>query len=353
MKNESTEKYVNNRITSKKNQFEHWKNRKESGLIRLVERLLIGVNISDRLGGDGRAIKHLQEVNHQFLGTWTSDKSLEFDGKIDEGIILSDVNVDISSGLIRLENGYILDEFLPHWQNLIYSGGLASEYRSAGKKTSTIHGKWTSVSSTPYYYHFLIEDLARIAAIREYFPDIKVAILENQENWKIELLESFNFDYHIVKQRSSKFECYITSIGGSHQNSSGIEILRSNKLRDHASEARTTKLLITRKGLAREETEMENYVKEKLLSIGYIIVSPELLRIEEQIKLFRSATHIVGFHGGALANIIWSQPGTKIFEIQNHPYRTKDFEFLGKKLGMNYTALNSESKIKEFIDGMN
>lgn len=346
VKTNSTEKYVNNRVQSKKNQISLWKNRRESGLIRLLERLLIGVNISDRLGGDGRAIRHLSEVSSQFKSYWrTGNQQNPLE---DDGIVLSNVNVAIGSGLIKLNNGYILDDFLPHWQNLIYGGGLLSEYKYADKKTTHLEGVWTSASNTPYFYHFLIEDIARIARINEEFPQIKVAITSNQEKWKYELLEYFGFPYQVFEERNLNFQNYVTSKGGDHQNSAGIAALRKFVF-GHNNQGEKSKVLITRKGLARENTSLEDAIANHLTEKGFKLVSPELLSIKDQIEIFYNATKIVGIHGGALANIIWCRPGTEIVEIQDHPYRTRDFEFLAHRNNLDYRIWKPNLESETFL----
>jgi hypothetical protein len=350
MKHDSTENYIRNRSVTKSSQISLWINRRESGLMRLIERLLVGANISDRLGGDGSTIKQLSEIKNQFVGSWSTDRLQENELFIDDGIILSDVNVEIRSGLIRLNNGYILNDFLAHWQSLIYGGGLASEYKSARKADTYLTGEWTSVSSTPYYYHFLIEDLARIARIREEFPKIKIAMLGNQEKWKHELLRYFDFDYQVIEFNTVKFERYVTSKGGEHQNIFGIELLRS-KIHVNPPQSENSKILVTRKGLARENIELEELIRENLTQRGYKVLIPELMTVEQQIKEFSEASTVVGVHGGALANSIWSRRGTKVIEIQSHPYKTKDFEFLANKLRleynvMNFGQINEESKIE-------
>lgn len=346
VKTNSTEMYVNNRVQSKKNQIALWKNRRESGLIRLLERLLIGVNISDRLGGDGSAIRHLSEVGSQFKSYWsTGNQQIRL---ANDGIFLSNVNVEIGSGLIKLNNGYILDDFLPHWQNLIYGGGLLSEYKHADRKTAHVEGIWTSASNTPYFYHFLIEDIARIARINEVFPHIKVAIRSNQEKWKYELLEYFGFAYQVFKERNLNFQNYVTSKGGEHQNSTGIEALRRSVF-SHNNQAEKSKVLITRRGLARENTSLEDAIANHLTGKGFKLVSPELLSVKDQIEIFSNATKIVGIHGGALTNIIWCKPGTQIIEIQNHPYRTRDFEILAHRNNLEYRVWNPNLESETFL----
>ncbi len=348
MKNNSTESFVKNRITSKTLKFKHWLRRWESGIIRYFERKLIGVNISDRLGGDGSSIKHLDEISDHFTKSWQLEETNYKSVNSVNAIKLHNPTVNINYGLIRLRNGFILDDYLPHWQSLIYGGGLLSEYRSTNKSKIQLTGEWVSVSSTPFYYHFLIEDLARIARIRRDFPNINVAISKNQENWKYELLKYFEFNFQEIDHESAQFEHYITSSGGDHQNIAGVEILKSFTALVENQPDRKVKILIDRKGLSRENPELEIFISENLQPKGFILVNPNTLSISEQISLFRSASHVVGIHGGALANLVWCGRETKITEIQIHPYRTQDFEHLAEKLSMEYLVIRYENDIKDF-----
>lgn len=59
----------------------------------------------------------------------------------------------------------------------------------------------------------------------------------------------------------------------------------------------------------------EAALEQELRALGFAVVAPELLEIDEQIDLFRNARVIVGCRGAALANAIYCRPETAIVEI--------------------------------------
>jgi capsular polysaccharide biosynthesis protein len=142
----------------------------------------------------------------------------------------------------------------------------------------------------------------------------------------------------------------MTSTGGVHQNTHGLEILQKTRNYQGNLVGEGTKILLTRKGLAREDLKIESFVETELTSKGFLVVNPESLSIQEQISLFGNAKIIVGFHGGALTNMVWSKKGTNVYEILVHPYRTRDFERLANSLELDYKVLSLELGLDELMN---
>jgi capsular polysaccharide biosynthesis protein len=61
----------------------------------------------------------------------------------------------------------------------------------------------------------------------------------------------------------------------------------------------------------KNEEEVQSYLK----SIGYVIINLEDLTVDDQVYLFNNATEIVGFHGAGLANLLFCNSNTRVFEI--------------------------------------
>ena len=61
----------------------------------------------------------------------------------------------------------------------------------------------------------------------------------------------------------------------------------------------------------------EEEVRSFLFKNGFHSVSPEFLSFREQVNLFSNADFIIGLHGAAFANIVFSKKNTKILEIQS------------------------------------
>ena len=65
----------------------------------------------------------------------------------------------------------------------------------------------------------------------------------------------------------------------------------------------------------------------------------EDISLREQIILFQEADLIIGNHGSGLSHLIWSKPGTKMFEIfVSIDNRAIIFKYLCEFIGLHYTA---------------
>ena len=61
----------------------------------------------------------------------------------------------------------------------------------------------------------------------------------------------------------------------------------------------------------------EDEVKSVLLKNGFHPIKPEILSFNEQVNIFSNADFIIGLHGAAFANMVFSKKNTKILEIQS------------------------------------
>ncbi|RYY08118.1 MAG: glycosyltransferase family 61 protein [Sphingobacteriaceae bacterium] len=92
----------------------------------------------------------------------------------------------------------------------------------------------------------------------------------------------------------------------------------------------------TRKVL--NEDEVITFLKE----YGFECIHNEDLSTDEQIALFKGATHIISCHGSQLTNIIFCEPGTKVCEIRHITHAIhyrKAFHDLSNGFGLKYYLL--------------
>jgi capsular polysaccharide biosynthesis protein len=104
-----------------------------------------------------------------------------------------------------------------------------------------------------------------------------------------------------------------------------------------------------RKNLDRSSEKENSYLESLLGQYGFESIDPGILSIPDQISIFQNATEIVGIHGGALTNIVFSNSGTRIFEIFNHVYRNVDYKELSETLELEYDSCDI-LEIKERLD---
>lgn len=95
-----------------------------------------------------------------------------------------------------------------------------------------------------------------------------------------------------------------------------------------------------------DDKSLEHYKKIRVLknsklledyleSIGYEIVLNENLNIEEQAKLYQSATHVITINGTGAYNTIFCNPGTTIIFLEIHTLFWWFFDYLTEELTSN------------------
>jgi capsular polysaccharide biosynthesis protein len=92
--------------------------------------------------------------------------------------------------------------------------------------------------------------------------------------------------------------------------------LRNKGAADHSR----SKIYITRSRVTQTQPFKRRFLseaalEERLRTLGFAIVTPELLDVDEQIDLFRNAEMIVSCRGAALANVIYCRRDATIVEI--------------------------------------
>src|SRR5690606_5925792 len=86
------------------------------------------------------------------------------------------------------------------------------------------------------------------------------------------------------------------------------------------------RLYISRAGTRRVVNESELRPIMDRHGVEFVEDVPRTVR--EQIDLFRHASLIIGPHGAAFTNIIWSPPGTRLFELFGQSYHPPHFQYL-------------------------
>lgn len=351
------EQFFNNRLINRRRQINFWKLNWKSGFLRLLERVLIGTNLSDRLGGNLSQFEGFPEFHSQVLESTIvnepkvlnavtvqplgSSRRLEISGiSLERRIMrLGYAKVDSYSGLITTDSGLILDLALPKWQKLIYMGGMADSYSGDSSQIEIIQGRWAVLPISEYYFHTLTEDIATLLAIREVHPEFKVLIFRNAPSWALELLDLLGFEYRIINQRKIRVEELLCSTR--IETFSKDDFLRFSRLKPKFEDEPMKGIFLSRGNLSRGDKNLENELMDILSGKGFEVVYPQQIPVIEQVQVFNSAERIVSFHGGALSNLVWCKKGTRILEIFNHPYRSYDFARIAAEGELRYFALDT------------
>ena len=115
-----------------------------------------------------------------------------------------------------------------------------------------------------------------------------------------------------------------------------LELLRRNILKEvDLSLNPIGHIYVSRRRSSRSLTN-ENYFEELLMKKGFEILFLEDLDFLTQVTYFQNAKVIVGPHGAGLANLVWANPGTKVFELMPDDFYNPCYSYLASKLELKY-----------------
>jgi capsular polysaccharide biosynthesis protein len=135
---------------------------------------------------------------------------------------------------------------------------------------------------------------------KELFPNVKIVVMKKGETWQ--------FKHLIVPSMSNVRDGIITpALAPWLRHFKGLANIKGVK--PHR------KIVVLRPGAVSRRIQNSD---ELMLNLkGWETVVLEKLSIQEQMKTFAEASHVVAAHGAGLTNLLWCQPGTKVLEIQD------------------------------------
>jgi capsular polysaccharide biosynthesis protein len=118
-----------------------------------------------------------------------------------------------------------------------------------------------------------------------------------------------------------------------------IEDLRA-AIMEHAPTAHTgRRLFVSRRHYNRRQLANEQEIISLCERHGFEVVYPEQLSLREQAALFASAGAVVGVKGAALANIIFSTPGTSVIVLSPGDFADPFFWDIAGPRGLAYSEI--------------
>lgn len=325
----------NNRQTSIFKKIRRWSSNPIGAFVRIIEVIYFGSPLVLLYRKDG----NLTYISH--LGN--SVKEILND---DFFYHLRDITMSIEENFFLLDSGHICNTRIDSHE--ILSGQYWSQIRGLQKHNSAHFDRESRIypiAIQKYYYHFVIEELPEILDAREQYPDIQFISLPGQPKFVLEYLELANIDLEIVAGSEKKFKIALIP---SYSRSSTLWSVQKLQRAYPDKKPIFRKILLLRQGLSRRDFKLEESLKAILLPEGFEIINPDEFDVKEQIEIFRSCTHIVGVHGAALTNIVFSNHNCRVFEVFSHPYRASDFfQHLATLNGNNYQSSEKDEAISK------
>ena len=198
------------------------------------------------------------------------------------------------------------------------------------------------------YYHFLLDELPRLLRTLRRYPNAQLVACESAPAYLWEVLDHLQRRGAVTSppcflpEGVIRAERYVFS-AAYHDRFVRIEDLRLLRAQFAAltsSGGPRRRVYVSRHFSARpfdNEAQIEAVVTELGLSVVYL----ERLPWMEQVALFASAELIVAAHGGGLANLVWSAPGTQVIELLQQEHFNDCFSHLACQLDLRYRYLFS------------
>ncbi len=324
-------KWVNNRNNTYLEKIARWLGNPIGAIVRIIEKLYFGnpLFLIIRGYGDLSEVRHLSGVLNESLDS----ESYQY---------FASARVSLKNRLILLDTGHISAP--DHSSHSFLSGNLWKEVRTLqNAKNVKNYYKMVPMRFPEYYYHFLIDDIPSLLQTLRDNPDYVPIFQGEIPAFAHQVMKSLGLDFELAV--SPIVEIKDMLVPRSKPNSmadfrSELE-LRMN-FTESAENKPDAKIFIGRRNLPRGNLEYEFELFSFLKDFGFNEVNPDELSFINQAREFASASAIVSLHGGALSNLVFCSPGTRVIEVFNHEYRTYPFGRISRELGLIYDSFEAK-----------
>jgi capsular polysaccharide biosynthesis protein len=231
---------------------------------------------------------------------------------------------------------YTLKKFL--WKNPFYT------FSTDVKKTGGVGAVLVS-SESQNYYHWLNDVLPRIKLYEQVLEQIDHFCVSSKVPAKfLDILADFGIPKNkllFVNEKEKIYfdHLYVSSLPGSEGRSPqwAVEYIREKLIKKNNPVQAAKKIYFRRPPNAERKILNEDAIIAVLQKNGFDIIEPDSLSIYEQVAMLQQTKIVIGAHGAALANLLFSQEGAAVIEFFTPDYfRTDCYYTLSAILKLNY-----------------
>jgi hypothetical protein len=209
----------------------------------------------------------------------------------------------------------------------------------------------TTPMSPINYYHWMLDILPRLSLIEQFteFENIPLILHKELTKFQKETLQLAGvsaerivcLDNGYYQFDKLYYPSYLGMISSTTKHTASW--YRTNFLKKFSSQESSTKdfVYISRGDANIRRVLNEEEIKEFLKSIGFEIITPGQVSLQEQIKTFINAKVIVSPHGAGLTNMVFAPPNTTVIEMFPESKNQVDGSYwtLADSCGHNYAFL--------------
>ena len=205
------------------------------------------------------------------------------------------------------------------------------EHIRAALKSEDVHSiasdRPLAILSTPRcfnYYHFLFDDISRIA-LYEHLEDASELrfVVAKPKPWQMAIFSAAGIDRQLLPLRDGLYRLRnvwvaprgLTSIINFRTRCFDRVLTIQERLGLPASDPPKRRLFVSRASTTHRRILNEVEAQRRLMSDGFQIVRPETLSFIDQVRLFADAEIVIGAFGAGLTNAAFMKPGAALLEI--------------------------------------
>ncbi|HJR89654.1 MAG TPA: glycosyltransferase family 61 protein, partial [Aeromicrobium sp.] len=174
------------------------------------------------------------------------------------------------------------------------------------------------------YYHFLLEVVPRWAMVQRILPDVDIDAVyaPSALGYQREFLALAGIDVDRIIPTGT-----VPSVRASRLLVPGYPNMRElqprwmvdwvrQTFKPVDTDAKPRRLFVTRgSGPNTRRLIQASAVEAMLHERGFVTIDPGSMSVQEQIDHFAAADEVVGIHGAALTNLVFSPPGVRVLEL--------------------------------------
>lgn len=271
------------------------------------------------------------------------DQNIVFDEdyiwKLEISEQIKSINVCLS-GIVLINKKYLLDLDFGSTAGL-----LDLPFKKERNRYPIVIAPWSHLWAS--YYDFVLLVVAKLCRIEnalgsEVFQEAKICYpFINKNYFEKQFFFKFNIDKNsLINTRNRNIEistdCIILANNQKqllYPSPYDIALLR-NKFYLSVSTQTKKRLYLSRS--ARRQIKNEEEVRNIVKKFDFEIVEDIYRSVDEQIRLFKSASAIISPHGAGLTNLLWCDPGTQVIEFFGGGYVRQHYYYISKLLKLKY-----------------
>ena len=210
--------------------------------------------------------------------------------------------------------------FVHFYGYAVYKWFTAERIKISVHKCILLHNHWSRG-----YHHWVSEVIIKIFHIKEPLEELTILVPEEYDSFAFQTLQTFPFKKILRippdKQIEAENILLVENPTSGTFNWADVQNLRKHFFNFFQVPTKSgNKVYVSRKEAPVRHIINEDELIKFLHHHGFVIVEPEKLSFEEQVKLFSSCSLMISNHGAGLTNCLFMPPGSHLVELYRDPH---------------------------------